>query len=72
MVYLPPSLGTLVHSLWASFTVQVVLEIKERGLSGSWNLNLIEQKIREKIHERIGGKGVFEVRIGLYILSLIS
>ncbi|CAM9791620.1 unnamed protein product, partial [Choristocarpus tenellus] len=41
---------------------KVVLQAKKMNVGGSWNLSLIEQKIREKIHERVGGKSIFEVQ----------
>ena len=41
---------------------QVVLQAKKMSVGGPWNLKRIEEKIQEKIHERVGGKGVFEVR----------
>lgn len=39
----------------------MVLQAKKMSVGGSWNLQLVESKIREKIHERVGGTGVFEV-----------
>ncbi|CAM9093073.1 unnamed protein product [Scytosiphon promiscuus] len=41
---------------------KVVLQAKMMNVGGSWNLNLIEEKLREKIHERVGGTSLFEVQ----------
>lgn len=41
----------------------MVLQAKKMSVGGSWNLPLVESKIREKIHERVGGTGVFEVSL---------
>lgn len=38
-----------------------MLQAKKMNVGGSWNLKLIEDKIREKIHERVGGTNLFEV-----------
>lgn len=43
---------------------KVVLQAKKMNVGGSWNLKLIEDKIREKIHERVGGTNLFEVSYG--------
>lgn len=45
---------------------KIVLQAKKMNVSGSWNLSLIEEKIREKIHERVGGTGVYEVCTALF------
>ena len=42
--------------------MKIVLQAKKMNVGGFWNLELIEDKIREKIHERIGGTNLFEVR----------
>ena len=39
----------------------MVLHAKNMNASGSWNLASIENKIREKMHERVGGAGAFKV-----------
>lgn len=41
--------------------MKVVLQAKKMNVGGSWNLDLIEDKLREKIHERVGGTSLFEV-----------
>ncbi|CBN75063.1 conserved unknown protein [Ectocarpus siliculosus] len=41
---------------------KVVLQAKKMNVGGSWNLKLIEGKIREKIYERVGGTSLFEVQ----------
>lgn len=41
--------------------LKVVLQAKKMNVGGSWSLKLIEDKIREKIHERVGGTNLFEV-----------
>lgn len=45
---------------------KVVLQAKKMNVGGSWNLKLIEGKIREKIYERVGGTSLFEVRTSHY------
>lgn len=46
---------------WLLACAKVVLQAKKMNVGGSWNLKLIEDKIREKIHERVGGTNLFEV-----------
>lgn len=51
-----------MRSYWLLTFEKVVLQAKKMNVGGSWNLKLIEDKIREKIHERVGGSNLFEVR----------